>query len=84
MTSCQIFRCWTIYEGTQYNRPWRIIVLPTLLLLYNIAALIMQVYWDSTALTTATRKGRLLNEILGTWAAFYASTIAINIYTTCK
>ena len=81
MTSYQIFRCWKVYGGT-YDRPWRtIIALPALLLLYNIATLIMVVYWDSTDLTT--RPGSLMNLIVDTRASFYASTIAINIYTTC-
>ncbi|KAF8341129.1 hypothetical protein F5887DRAFT_1076558 [Amanita rubescens] len=62
-----IFRCWTVY-----NRSWRIAILPLLLLLYNIAGLLVMMYWISILSDNN-------DEIM---VAYYAATITINIYAT--
>ncbi|KAF8341125.1 hypothetical protein F5887DRAFT_385332 [Amanita rubescens] len=72
--SVLIFRCWAVY-----NRSWRIIVLPFLLLLYDISTLIMMTYWNVTA-TGAVSTG-FDNQLLAIQGSYFASTI-INIYAT--
>ncbi|KAF8330641.1 hypothetical protein F5887DRAFT_1081488 [Amanita rubescens] len=68
-----IFRCWIVY-----NRSWRIVILPLLLLLYNICLLITTVHWSinmSGGNPPDPRYGMI-------WMSYYASTIVINIYAT--
>ncbi|KAF8330665.1 hypothetical protein F5887DRAFT_78468 [Amanita rubescens] len=73
--SVLIFRCWVVY-----NRSWRIIVLPFLLLLYNISTLIMMTYWNAT--TTGAVSTGFDDQLLGIQGSYLASTIIINIYAT--
>ena len=76
LTLHQIFRCWAVY-----NKSWRIIVLPFLLLLYNVSTVIMMTYWNVTAPgAVSTSFGHRLQGIQG---SYFASTILINIYSTC-
>ena len=77
MTLYQIFRCWTVY-----NRSWRIVILPLLLLLYNISCLILLTYWSATT-SGAVESRSFIDQFLGILESNYASTIAINIYATC-
>ncbi|KAF8636429.1 hypothetical protein AX17_003611 [Amanita inopinata Kibby_2008] len=70
-----VFRCWVVY-----SKSWRIAILPLLLLLVNVALLIITTYLATINLTqrhdAVFRRLDHLNE------AFYACTIAINIYAT--
>ncbi|KAF8330666.1 hypothetical protein F5887DRAFT_999837 [Amanita rubescens] len=73
--SVLIFRCWAVY-----NRSWRIIVLPFLLLLYNITALILMMYWDATTMGAVSTS--FDDQLIGVRASYFASTIIISIYAT--
>ncbi|KAF8330670.1 hypothetical protein F5887DRAFT_78613 [Amanita rubescens] len=73
-----IFRCWTVY-----NRSWRIAILPLLLLLYNISSLVIMMYCGTTFLLTGNEDPiSLYDQIYNMLYAYYATTIAINIYAT--
>ncbi|KAF8342378.1 hypothetical protein F5887DRAFT_1076177 [Amanita rubescens] len=74
--SVLIFRCWAVYD-----RSWRIVILPLLLLLYNISCLILLTYWTTTT-SGAGESESFADQFLGILESNYASTIAINIYAT--
>ncbi|KAF8712011.1 hypothetical protein AX14_013161 [Amanita brunnescens Koide BX004] len=67
-----IFRCWTVYD-----KSWRIIILPLLLLLYNTSLLIIAVLF-TTHISGIDQ--RFINY--GMLSSYYASTIMINIFAT--
>ena len=73
MTLHQIFRCWMVY-----NRSWRIIILPLLLLLYNISLFII-ILADVNVLFHIDIQ--FLAYAL--FPSYYGSTIVINMYATC-
>ena len=75
----QIFRCWTVY-----NRSWRIAALPVLLILYNIATLLVGVYWEISYNLTGNEPISLYEDGAAVVGSYYAANIGINIYTTCK
>ncbi|SRR6266576_1668031 len=70
MPSCQIFRCWLIY-----NKSWRITVLPLILLLYNVSCLPMLTYWSCG---DPTPNAHCSHIRLG----FFTGSIILNIYAT--
>ena len=78
MTLYQIFRCWTVY-----NRSWRIAILPLLLLLYNISILLVTAYFNAIYTRTPSVPGPHRRWPI-MMVSYYAATIAINIYATCK
>jgi hypothetical protein len=79
MTLYQVFRCWTVY-----NKSRQIVIIPLLLLLYNISILLVIIYWLTVyALTGSSRVfGPYESDTI--LASYYAATIAINIYATCE
>ena len=83
MIFCQIFRCWAVY-----NESWRIIALPFLLLLYNIAYLVIQTFGSWFDINNFTGSGSAAAniglQIASVVSSYFGVTIAINIYATCK
>ncbi|KIL67000.1 hypothetical protein M378DRAFT_323465 [Amanita muscaria Koide BX008] len=71
-----IYRCWIVFD-----KPWRVILLPTMLWLADLAfALMFAVYQVSLYLSLRQIIDYPLSMEM--WTLFYAFNIAINIYTT--
>ncbi len=79
MKSCQIFRCWTVYQ-----RSWLIALLPLLLLLYNISGLIIMTYRDNIYAPTGDEPISRYDGWRAIVGSYFAATITINVYATGK
>ncbi|KAF8630271.1 hypothetical protein AX17_005457 [Amanita inopinata Kibby_2008] len=71
--SVLIYRCWAVS-----SKSWRIICLPVMLLMGDLACLILGTYWQASG---SLFSGSLRAFIL-IWIVFWSCTIALTIYTT--
>jgi hypothetical protein len=79
MILCQIYRCWTVY-----GRSRLIAVLPLLLLLYNMSGLIIMTYRNTIYSPTGNEPISRYDGWRAIVGSYFAATITINVYATCK